>query len=521
MDKGKPQPRSRPRSPPETRPQKSCSTSNKMRHPDSEGKRSLPQESKLPIAETKDEARTEMEVTDDCKVTEQAAAAASSSSDAVTDQHLSVVKGSPKKKAARFRGKKIVAHTIAWQKILRMTAPNGRRHTRPCKFHTEGSCSAGSNCGFAHLSTCTYWKESKCVLEDRCIFPHWEPQSPDVEELQPRDVEDHQPHAVEEHPLYDVEEPLPYDTEYDYASTNSIWNDYDYYLAWVHYEEYCAAWNYYEEDPVLWYYYDESQVPEEGYSCPEPCPESQLNPEVLTVPIAKSYVGTKAEVTVDPSSPPLMSPPPRKTRVGVLKNEEKLQAQAKPIEVAVLPRHTPYVLLSTPSTQCAHYELALNYLSPPIEDGERCHICDRPARSLRMRMAWCRNCSAAILGHREVQSMGEYPKRETHPHALELVNRWYRLSVRMRRSRMWFRWEKKVTFGREEIHQHDIPSENQLRPTKSTPRKMRNRGMRGHRTLRLTPESLEELQRFLGTSSSSGSAYNRPGSAYERFSISP
>ena len=219
MEKGKSQPRSRPRSPPETRPQKSRSTSNKIqRRPDSGNMRRPPQEPKPPTAEAKDEARTEMEVTmkdsDDLPdfgdkpsdyhtVMEQAAA--SSSTHVVTDPCLPVVKGPPEnasaeavashgsppsasEKPARVRKKRDIAHTAAWQKILKKTAPNGTRRARPCKFYTQGWCSSGNDCHFAHLPTCSYWKEGKCVLEDKCVFPHWEPQSPEVEKPQQYDI---------------------------------------------------------------------------------------------------------------------------------------------------------------------------------------------------------------------------------------------------------------------------------------------------------------------------------------------
>ena len=271
---------------------------------------------------------------------------------------------------------------------------------------------------------------------------------------------------------------------------DSIWNQYEDYQAWIHYEEYCATWNYFEEDPDPWTYYDEPQFP-----------APQLSIEVPAGSMEKSYSVARAGVKVDTSPPPLMSPPPQASGVGVPEDKEKLQVSAKAIPVAALPRHTLYGLLSAPPTQLLHYELALSHVSPPIEDSERCHICDRLARSLRNHIAWCRNCSSALLDHLEFKSMGEYPRRELPPHAWEHANRWYRFCIRMKRSRMWFRWEKRVTFGRTEKYYHSVPSENRMRPTRATPTVVRNR--------------LEGLHGRYRTQSSSGSASSSSGMKYQ------
>ena len=74
---------------------------------------------------------------------------------------------------------------------------------------------------------------------------------------------------------------------------------------------------------------------------------------------------------------------------------------------------------------------ALAHAGPPIEDGERCHVCDDPAVVEQLHIAWCRNCACALFLWRQLRAHGPGAKAHLTRHALEHAFRWERLVERM------------------------------------------------------------------------------------------
>ena len=76
---------------------------------------------------------------------------------------------------------------------------------------------------------------------------------------------------------------------------------------------------------------------------------------------------------------------------------------------------------------------ALARASAPIEEGERCHMCDLPAVVLAYHVAWCQDCACAVLIAKGVWATlgpdadGALYKKRIHPHAMEHACRWHRL----------------------------------------------------------------------------------------------
>ena len=74
---------------------------------------------------------------------------------------------------------------------------------------------------------------------------------------------------------------------------------------------------------------------------------------------------------------------------------------------------------------------ALAHAGPPIEDGERCHVCDDPAVVEQLHIAWCRNCACALFLWRQLRAHGPGANAHLTRHALEHAFRWERLVERM------------------------------------------------------------------------------------------
>ena len=68
---------------------------------------------------------------------------------------------------------------------------------------------------------------------------------------------------------------------------------------------------------------------------------------------------------------------------------------------------------------------------PPVEEGERCHVCDQSAWGLTNHICWCRECALALLPVRNVFALMIVPKcavaMDAHLHA----NRWIRILLRL------------------------------------------------------------------------------------------
>ena len=84
-----------------------------------------------------------------------------------------------------------------------------------------------------------------------------------------------------------------------------------------------------------------------------------------------------------------------------------------------------------PPIELLRFDEALHLMSPPIEAGEHCHVCNRSAICLDYHAAWCRRCVTALLRERGIRTMGENPKETATEHANEHAHRWERLACRL------------------------------------------------------------------------------------------
>ena len=73
---------------------------------------------------------------------------------------------------------------------------------------------------------------------------------------------------------------------------------------------------------------------------------------------------------------------------------------------------------------------ARNVCSVPIEEGERCHMCDAPASAEALHAAWCDECVAALVVRAGIASFGPPPgltgRMRISMHAFEHAHRWLR-----------------------------------------------------------------------------------------------
>ena len=86
-------------------------------------------------------------------------------------------------------------------------------------------------------------------------------------------------------------------------------------------------------------------------------------------------------------------------------------------------------ILPLPSQSLAMFH-PYPHLMPPIEEGERCHICDQPAWGLTKHIAWCRECALALLPVRNVFALMIVPKCTVTRHAHLHANKWISLLLR-------------------------------------------------------------------------------------------
>ena len=73
---------------------------------------------------------------------------------------------------------------------------------------------------------------------------------------------------------------------------------------------------------------------------------------------------------------------------------------------------------------------ALNAVMVPLEDSERCHICDAQATHEGLRIAWCGSCGIVMVMRGGVQCVGKEPRAATCRHAMEHAFRWHRIVQR-------------------------------------------------------------------------------------------
>ena len=64
------------------------------------------------------------------------------------------------------------------------------------------------------------------------------------------------------------------------------------------------------------------------------------------------------------------------------------------------------------------------HLMPPVEQGERCHVCDQPAWGFTNHICWCKACALALLPIRNVFALMVVPKHALTTHAHLYANRW-------------------------------------------------------------------------------------------------
>ena len=87
-------------------------------------------------------------------------------------------------------------------------------------------------------------------------------------------------------------------------------------------------------------------------------------------------------------------------------------------------------VLPSPSQSLAMFR-PYPHLMPPVEEGERCHVCDQSAWGLTNHICWCRECALALLPVRNVSALMIVPKcavaMDAHLHA----NRWIRILLRL------------------------------------------------------------------------------------------
>ena len=95
-----------------------------------------------------------------------------------------------------------------------------------------------------------------------------------------------------------------------------------------------------------------------------------------------------------------------------------------PITGGVLNRQGPMLLV--PNTSMLSFRAALACVAPPVEDGERCHICDAPAVTVVLHIAWCECCVCTIFHAQGMKVIGTVPKRPVAQHNKELLSTTYR-----------------------------------------------------------------------------------------------
>ena len=84
-----------------------------------------------------------------------------------------------------------------------------------------------------------------------------------------------------------------------------------------------------------------------------------------------------------------------------------------------------------PDATLLSFRTALAYTGPPIEDGERCHVCNNPAVVEQLHIAWCPLCACTLFTRQQLRVLGPAAKACPSRHALEHAFRWTRIVGRL------------------------------------------------------------------------------------------
>ena len=82
--------------------------------------------------------------------------------------------------------------------------------------------------------------------------------------------------------------------------------------------------------------------------------------------------------------------------------------------------------------QLLSYQEALNMTMVPIEEGEKCHVCNCPATREGLHIAWCDDCAAVMVARNGLAALGPAHAIPIRRHAFEHAHRWYRMVWRYR-----------------------------------------------------------------------------------------
>lgn len=119
------------------------------------------------------------------------------------------------------------------------------------------------------------------------------------------------------------------------------------------------------------------------------------------------------------------------------KDQKQPEIRQKQITQAIAPskcvHHGSCPQIVVPPRNCIESHVALASCSPPIEAGERCHVCDEEAECLKHGIAWCKQCACAVLLKLEITCVGTYPKEHVKRHAMDHAFLWQRFVSRLMR----------------------------------------------------------------------------------------
>ena len=108
---------------------------------------------------------------------------------------------------------------------------------------------------------------------------------------------------------------------------------------------------------------------------------------------------------------------------------------AAPSAIAQSPCHSQSSLASPEALPLPSLSSAVfcphPHLMPPVEEGERCHVCDQPAWGKTNHICWCKACALALLPIRNVFALMVVPKHAITTHAHFHANRWTRIVLKL------------------------------------------------------------------------------------------
>ena len=135
-------------------------------------------------------------------------------------------------------------------------------------------------------------------------------------------------------------------------------------------------------------------------------------------------------------------------RLQWMRGDERKTAPALPIAFSAGGgHHRSGIDTEVPPPALLGLEQALGLVSPPIEDGESCHVCGSTAVCLEHNMAWCRECAAALFRARGLKVQGAYPETSTPADATKHALRWHWLVWKLQAPAGSGSDEQAATFG--------------------------------------------------------------------------